>query len=37
MAGGGWAQADCLAGADPLNPDNQKISIRQVSGTSAAI
>jgi hypothetical protein len=27
MAGGGWAQADCLAEADPLNPDNQKISI----------
>jgi hypothetical protein len=28
MAGGGWAWADFLAEADPLNPDNQKISMR---------
>jgi len=28
MAGGGWAWADFIGEADPLNPDNQKISMR---------
>jgi hypothetical protein len=28
VAGGGWAWADFLGEADPLNPDNQKVSMR---------